>query len=147
MIDTEVDYLNLFENPFLAYTADKVRKEIKPLLENNLELKYADYIKLREDTDLKLNELITDDGEDNDKKIADLSERGYLFAKENKEKTFEIARLNKSLIEKEKENITKDDKIRELESKLKKQNKKSEYMMDNRIRKKKRNGIFMSRKR
>ena len=123
VINTDINYLNLFENPFLAYTAEKVKTEIKPLLDNNLDLKYADYIKLREDSDLQLNELITKDGEANEKIIEDLSERGYLFAKENKEKTLEIARLNKSLIEKESDNIKKDDKIRELQSKLKKQNK------------------------
>lgn len=143
VINTELNYLNLFENPFLAYTAEKVKNEIKPLLDNNIDLKYADYITLREDADLQLNELITKDGKINETKIANLSERGYLFAKENTEKTLEIARLNKSLIEKEADNIKKGDRIRELESQTKRQNKKEEFIK-NTQKKRIKNGRFLS---
>lgn len=55
----EISYINLFDNPFLSFTAEKVWTQIKPVIDNNIQLKYADLERLRIDVDTSFDRLLT----------------------------------------------------------------------------------------
>lgn len=59
LAEGEIDYVNLFENPFLAHTADMIWPEVEPLLKKGVDLKHADLRRLRTDRNKQLDGLLT----------------------------------------------------------------------------------------
>lgn len=79
--DSKFDLINLFENPFLTYTAELLWPQIKPLLEAGAQLKYKDIHRLRIDVDANIDKILT--CETQKEKVVEaqrLTERGYIFA-------------------------------------------------------------------
>lgn len=75
----QANYLNLFDNPFLSYTSEKVWNEIEPLIRKNIELRYDDLMKLRLDAELNIhnNLLNTTDPNSVWEKASYLKKSGY----------------------------------------------------------------------
>ena len=76
-----MDIINLFENPFLTYTAELIWTEVEPLLRAGAQLKYVEIHRLRIDVDARIDNILT--CETFEEKVSEanrLKERGYLFA-------------------------------------------------------------------
>lgn len=74
---------NLFDNPFLTYTANEIWKQVEPLLKAGAMIKHKDYRKLRHDFETDFDKLLT--SETYEEKVAEanrLTEKGYLFTQE-----------------------------------------------------------------
>lgn len=105
-----IDYINLFENPFLVYAAQKVWKDVEPIIkEDGLRLKFADLNKLRLDANVNLHKMLT----------ADTSEERERYADEYAEMDYEVARVFRDLLKENKalkeENVKKNEVIKDLE--------------------------------
>lgn len=77
----KLDIINLFENPFLTYTAELIWTEVEPLLRAGAQLKYVEIHRLRIDVDARIDNILT--CETFEEKVSEanrLKERGYLFA-------------------------------------------------------------------
>lgn len=75
------DLLNLFENPFLTYTAELLWPQVKPLLEAGAQLKYKDIHRLRIDVDANIDKILTCETlKERAFEARRLTERGYMFA-------------------------------------------------------------------
>lgn len=115
---------NLFDNPFLTYTANLIWDKVEPLLEAGAMIKHKDYRKLRHDFETDFDKLLT--SENYEEKVAEanrLSEKGYLF-------TQEMTQANKSKEESDEENrrlkLELEETKRKLEEEIQKR-KKVEY--------------------
>ena len=79
--NSKFDLINLFENPFLTYTAELLWPQVKPLLEAGAQLKYKEIHRLRIDVDANIDRILT--CETLKEKVVEaqrLTERGYTFA-------------------------------------------------------------------
>lgn len=121
---THNQVFNLFDNPFLTYTANLIWDKVEPLLEAGAMIKHKDYRKLRHDFETDFDKLLT--SENYEEKVAEanrLSEKGYLF-------TQEMTQANKSKEESDEENrrlkLELEETKRKLEEEIQKR-KKVEY--------------------
>ncbi|MBD5280399.1 MAG: hypothetical protein HDS35_07640 [Bacteroides sp.] len=112
------EFLNLFENPFLAYTADRIREEIQPLLDNNIQLKYEDVKRLRVRSEENLRNLLITDGKGRDEVIEPYARNEFLFAKEYKQERDKTEKIQKELSQEKKENENLKNQVEILEKKL-----------------------------
>lgn len=74
---------NLFDNPFLAYTANLIWDKVEPLLQSGANLKYRDYRWLRKHYETNFDKLLA--SETYDEKVSEakrLTNEGFLFTKE-----------------------------------------------------------------
>ena len=74
---------NLFDNPFLAYTANLIWDKVEPLLQSGANLKYRDYRWLRKHYETNFDKLLA--SETYDEKVTEakrLTNEGFLFTKE-----------------------------------------------------------------
>ncbi len=143
----KVEIINLFENPFLAYTANEVWNEVEPLLEEGAHIKYVDLRKLRLDVDAHIDRILT--CKTQEERFAEAqrqTERGYLFAQDlveaNQTITSQqsIIKEKDSIIEEKEAAIQNKDKvIKDLTAIIDKKNldeKTREFMERNRAGKK-----------
>ena len=144
-----ISIINLFENPFLAFTANEVWNEIQPLLDEGAILKYADLRKLRLDVEAHIDRILTcKTPEDRLAEAQRQTDRGYLFAKDLVEANKTISSqqsliLKKDTIIEERESTIKsqEERISELQAVIDKKNQEErtrEFLNRNRGGKKKR---------
>lgn len=103
-LKTDMDIVNLFENPFLVYTSEQVWNEIQPLLNAGVKIKGKDIDRLRLDVDVKFDKILTGTMQEKVEESKRLTERGYSFPKEmadlaveNEEKSKKIEELEKEI--------------------------------------------------
>lgn len=103
-LKTDMDIVNLFENPFLVYTSEQVWNEIQPLLDAGVKIKGKDIDRLRLDVDVKFDKILTGTMQEKVEESKRLTERGYSFPKEmadlaveNEEKSKKIEELEKEI--------------------------------------------------
>lgn len=104
-----INYINLFENPFLVYAAQKVWNDVEPILkEGSLTLKFADLNRLRLDANVNLHKMLT----------ADTIEEREWYADEYANKDYEVAKVFRDLLKENKalkeENHKKNEVIKDL---------------------------------
>lgn len=116
--DSDVSFINLFENPFLVYAADQIWERIKPLIENGAPIYYADIQQLKANVELNFDSLLTSDGKGfNYEKLKEINHSGLLFpgellrmAEENKQLKHDIEAKEKE-IEKRDIELLKNEKL------------------------------------
>lgn len=128
----EFEIVNLFENPFLAYTANLIWDEVKPLLDKGAKLKYAEIHRLRIDVDANIDKILTCDTlEERTNEAKRLSERGYIFANDLLNIQQEIEKKDRDIQEKDTQLTKQQEEIlylkKLLEEKMKKE-KKQQYI-------------------
>ncbi len=103
-LGSDVDIINLFENPFLVYASEQVWKDIQPLLDAGISIKGKDIDILRMDVDEKFDKLLTGTIDEKVNESKRLAKRGYVFAEEianlaieNEEKSKKIEELQKEI--------------------------------------------------
>ena len=103
-LKTDMDIVNLFENPFLVYTSEQVWNEIQPLLNAGVRIKGKDIDRLRLDVDVKFDKILTGTKEEKVEESKRLTDRGYSFPKEmadlaveNEEKSKKIEELQNEI--------------------------------------------------
>ena len=131
-----VGIINLFENPFLVFTANEVWKEVEPLLINGASLKYVELLRIRLDVDAHIDRILT--CKTMEERIIEAQrqkERGYLFAQDLIDANQTIEEQGKKIEEQDRTIQSKDEKIADLRSQLeriKQERKKTNYL--NRVR-------------
>lgn len=101
-----VEYLNLFENPFLVYTSERVKEAIKPVIKSDQQLKHRDLMKLRCDVEIDFNKMLNGTAEERNEELEKAEKKGYLFAADRQKMEEENRRKDK-LIEEQKEELKK----------------------------------------
>lgn len=115
---------NLFDNPFLTYTANLIWDKVEPLIKAGAVLKHSDYRVLRRKYETNFDKLLT--SENYDEKVTEakrLADQGFLF-------TQEIVEANISKEQSDKENKQLKKELEETRRKLEKseqKRKKVEY--------------------
>lgn len=100
----EIKFVNLFDNPFLVYTAKQIWEQVDPLLKAGAKLKYAELNKLRLDVDNRIDQILTCSTNEERYEIAQkLEEQGYEFPKMINEARQEAKKEKEMALEKEKE--------------------------------------------
>lgn len=111
--NVEVDYINLFENPFLTFVAQEVWGEIKPLLDAGASIKHQDLERLRIDSDARIDRILTcNSQEEKIQEAKRLLERGYFLGND-------IAKLAEEKKLAEDDSLKKDKEIERLKAELK----------------------------
>ena len=122
----KVEIINLFDNPFLVFTANEVWKEVEPILKNGGKLKHTELRRLRYDVDAHIDRILT--CKTQEERLAEArrqTERGYLFAKDLVDANQTIAEQGQIIAQKDSALQSKDEKIAELEAQLEKQKKEN----------------------
>lgn len=127
----DINIINLFENPFLAYTANEIWKEVDPILKEGVCLKNVELRKLRLDVDSHIDRILT--CKTVEEKIAEAQrqiKRGYLFAQELVEANKTIQELDNKINEQSNTIQIQSEEIEDLKQRLEKKridNRKEEY--------------------
>lgn len=125
VVGNDTDIINLFENPFLAFTADNIWEQIKPVLEAGATIYFQDIQQLRARVDERFDKILTcKDETEREVVTREYSHKGYLFPKE-------IARLSLEKERLQQENTAKDEMIAKQQKKidaLKKERGKQRYI-------------------
>lgn len=112
--DSEVSFINLFENPFLVYVADQIWERIKPLIDNGAHIYHADIQQLKANVEMRFDGLLTGDGNGfSYEKLKEISKEGLLFPSE-------ILRLQDEVNRLREENAAKDRLIEQREKEIEK---------------------------
>lgn len=112
--DSEVSFINLFENPFLVYAADQIWERIKPLIDNGALIYHADIQQLKANVEMRFDGLLTGDGNGfSYEKLKEISKEGLLFPSE-------ILRLRDEVNRLREENAAKDKVIEQREKEIEK---------------------------
>lgn len=117
----KVGIINLFDNPFLVYTANEVWKEVDPLLRNGARLKYVELRKIRLDVDAHLDRILT--CKTHEERVVEAqrqTERGYLFAQDLVEANQTIEKQDKTISEQKNTIQDQSNIIADLQAKLEK---------------------------
>lgn len=123
----EFELVNLFDNPFLTYTANLIWNEVEPLLNNGVHLKYVEIHKLRIDVDVNIDKILTCETlEERKIEAKRLQERGYFFANDLLAAEEELEKKNKDIQERESIISSQAEEIRRLEELLKQQTKEKQ---------------------
>lgn len=80
---SDISYINLFENPFLVYTAERIKDQIKPILEKGKGIKHDNLERMRVDSQIDLNRMLVGDTSEARKTINELRDRGYEMGEDN----------------------------------------------------------------
>lgn len=127
----KVGIINLFDNPFLVYTANEVWKEVDPLLRNGARMKYVELRKIRLDVDAHLDRILT--CKTHEERVAEAqrqTKRGYLFAQDLVEANQTIEEQDKTIAAQKNTIQDQSYTIAELQAKLEKkdqENRKEAY--------------------
>lgn len=116
----DVEIINLFDNPFLAYTADLIWDQIDPLIQAGAQIGFSDLIQLRVKYDLKINEILTEDMAERQKLAEKYHREGLLFAREWHELFSETEKTKEELKDIREQKV----KTEHRNEKLEKENKK-----------------------
>lgn len=112
--DSEVSFINLFENPFLVYAADQIWERIKPLIDNGALIYHADIQQLKANVEMRFDGLLTGDGNGfSYEKLKEISKEGFLFPSEILHLKDEVNRLRE-------ENAAKDKIIEQRDKEIEK---------------------------
>lgn len=109
----EIDVINLFDNPFLAYTAELIWDQVEPLIQAGAQIGHSDFVQLRAKYDLQINEILTEDMAKRQKLAEKYCKEGILFAKdwlelfEEKQKVKEELKETKGELQKLKQDKNK----------------------------------------
>ena len=102
--DTGVNFINLFENPFLVYTAEQVWDRIQPIIDNGAMIYFADIQQLKADVDLTFDDMLMGEGNGfNYEKLREIEKSGLKFPSELLRKEEEIRKLRQDNEEKDRE--------------------------------------------
>lgn len=99
----EIDVINLFDNPFLAYTAELIWDQVDPLIQAGAQIGHSDLVQLRAKYDLQINEILTEDMAKRQKLAEKYYKEGILFAKDWHDLFEEKQKVNEELTETRKE--------------------------------------------
>ncbi len=111
--DKDVNFINLFENPFLVYAADQIWERIKPLIDNGAPIYYADIQQLKAKVDMRFDGMLTCDGMGfNYDKLKEIDKSGLMFPSELLRKEEEIRKLRQDNEEKDREIEKRDEEIK-----------------------------------
>lgn len=81
-IRKDIKMIDLFDNPFLAYVADKTWEKAEPLLKQGIVLEKVDLVTMRVDVDEKFNDILTGETPEEMVAVAKKYEgKGYKFIK------------------------------------------------------------------
>ena len=117
----DTDIINLFENPFLAFTADNIWEQIQPVIEAGATIYYQDIQQLRARVDERFDKLLTCKDETEREIVSkEYSRKGYLFPKDIARLSSEKERLQNENQEKDKTIAKQQKKIEELQKERKK---------------------------
>lgn len=112
--DANSNIINLFDNPYLVYTANEVWDKVEPLINDGHLIKYKDFDVLKFEVDLNFDEWLTCEDSDQREALArKYTERGLSFLSDYKEKVDTIEQLrqersfDKQTISELKEEVTK----------------------------------------
>lgn len=141
----DVEIINLFDNPFLAYTTELIMDQVEPIIEAGAQIVYYDFIQLREKFDLNINEILTAKGVQMKELVDKYTKEGLLFAKDwddllkkTDKQEEELAKVKTRNDNLEKENKTLKGKLHYLEKTAKhEKGKKSTPKKKNKITKRK----------
>ena len=127
----KVEIINLFENPFLVFTANEVWKEVQPLLDNGARFKYVELRKMRLDVDTHIDRILT--CKTREERILEAqrqSDRGYLFARDLVDANQTIAAQERTISEQDSTIQSQNEQIADLKAELEKrrqQDRKDDY--------------------
>ena len=134
----------------MAYTANLIWDEVKPLLEKGAKLKYKEIHRLRIDVDAKIDKILTCETlEERTAEAKRLIERGYLFANDLLSIQQEIEKRDKDIQERDEQLAKQREEIKSLRDKLntdKKETKNSNIWNERVLsarRKKRKNNIII----
>lgn len=112
--DSDVSFINLFENPFLVYAADQIWERIKPLIESGAPIYYADIQQLKANVEMRFDGLLTGDGTGfSYEKLKEISKEGLIFPSE----ILKLKEENQQLVQ---QNEAKDRIIEQKDEEIKK---------------------------
>ena len=115
----EIKLINLFENPFLTYTAELIWNEVAPLLNEGIHLKHVEIHKLRIDVDANIDRILTCETlEERAKEAERLSKRGYFFANDLLEVREELNQKDWELQERDTVILSQHQEIERLKAEL-----------------------------
>lgn len=116
----ERSVINLFENPFLAYTAHRIWPDIKGLMDVGAQLKYQEINRLRYEYEDSVNSVLTaHDSKEFDREIRKWCDKNYSWAQNTGDLLKKIEKLQKSNQEKDEIIAKKNEDIKKLEIKKK----------------------------
>lgn len=111
--DTEVNFINLFENPFLVYTAEQVWDRIQPIIDNGALICFADLQQLKADVDITFDDMLMGEGNGfNYDKLREIEKSGLMFPSELLRKEEEIRKLRQDNEKKDREIEKRDAEIK-----------------------------------
>lgn len=114
----DVEIINLFDNPFLTYTTELIMEQIEPIIEAGADIKYYDFIQLREKFDLNINEILTAQGSKMKELVDKYTNEGLLFAKDWYELLKKTDKQEEELVEVKKRNIILEEQNKKLRGKM-----------------------------
>ncbi|MEF2577939.1 MAG: hypothetical protein U0M54_08345 [Bacteroidales bacterium] len=120
--EDQLSVINLFENPFLAYSSEKIWEEIEPILADKSQIvKYKELQQLRHDFKVDLHKLITaQNSEERIEAAVEISSNGYTFTNDLAEAAKKQEELQAKYEEERKAKEEAEKRAKELEQKLKK---------------------------
>lgn len=128
----DIDYIDLFDNPFLAFTAEKMWSQIQPLIDRNIAIKHSDIERLRLDVDTDFEKILQlEDFGDITEAANELHLRGYSFGDELLDATNQLESKNDEIKKQAEIIASKDKQIKALQAALalkKNQSGKEEYI-------------------
>lgn len=117
----QINIFNLFENPFVAYTATSVWDRIEPIIKAGVHISFMEIQQLRSDVEQTFDELLlSNDPNERIELSRQYREKGYPFM----EQLVELSDINSSLTE---ENEALKVQNKELSEKLEEEKKKAYY--------------------
>lgn len=115
--DSEVSFINLFENPFLVYTAEQVWDRIQPIIDKGALIYFADIQQLKADVDTTFDDILMGEGKGfNYEKLKEIEKSGLRFPSE----LLRVEEENRKLRQ---ENEDKDKEIEKRDAEIKKKDK------------------------
>ena len=103
MVNTEnTSVINLFENPFLTYTAHRIWPDVEGLMNVGADIKYSDIQRLRYEYEYEVNDVLTaSTSDDFDNEIRKWRAKDYNWAKNTGELLDKIQSLKQQLAQKD----------------------------------------------
>lgn len=113
--------INLFENPFLAYTAHRIWPDVKGLMDVGAQLKHQEIDRLRYEYEDSVNSVLTaHDPKEFEREIRKWCDKNYSWAQNTSDLLKKIENLQKSNMEKDEIIAQKEDDIEKLKKKRRK---------------------------
>ena len=111
----DVEVINLFENPFLVYTADAIWEQIEPLLKAGAHIYHADTILLKSMVDQRFDEVLScKTTEERTHLYRDYHQKGFKFSEDLAMLKRDNVQLSNENIRIKEESYQKDEEIKKL---------------------------------